>query len=76
MEAIEPARSCIWRCWSVGSCYWPASSPPGWRTRVGFPSLLLFLGVGVIIGEDGLGLQFDDDELAEQPRHRRVGRSS
>jgi cell volume regulation protein A len=33
-------------------------------TRVGFPSLLLFLLVGVVIGEDGLGLQFDDVELA------------
>ncbi|BBZ26118.1 putative Na(+)/H(+) antiporter [Mycolicibacterium madagascariense] len=33
-------------------------------TRVGFPSLLLFLLVGVAIGEDGLGLQFDDVELA------------
>ena len=33
-------------------------------TRVGFPSLLLFLFVGVAIGEDGLGLQFDDVELA------------
>jgi cell volume regulation protein A len=33
-------------------------------TRVGFPSLLLYLLVGVVIGEDGLGLQFDDVELA------------
>jgi potassium/hydrogen antiporter len=33
-------------------------------TRVGFPSLLLFLLVGVVLGEDGLGLQFDDVELA------------
>lgn len=33
-------------------------------TRVGFPSLLLFLLVGVVVGEDGLGLRFDDVELA------------
>ena len=33
-------------------------------TRVGFPSLLLFLLVGVLLGEDGLGLEFDDVELA------------
>jgi cell volume regulation protein A len=33
-------------------------------TGVGFPSLLLFLLVGVVLGEDGLGLQFDDVELA------------
>ena len=33
-------------------------------TRVGFPSLLFFLLVGVVIGEDGLGLPFDDVELA------------
>ncbi len=34
-------------------------------TRVGLPSLLLFLGVGVIVGEDGLGLQFDNYLLAD-----------
>ncbi|MCV7301713.1 potassium/proton antiporter [Mycobacterium barrassiae] len=33
--------------------------------RVGLPSLLLFLGVGVIVGEDGLGLQFDNYLLAD-----------
>jgi potassium/hydrogen antiporter len=33
-------------------------------SRVGLPSLLLFLGVGVLVGEDGLGLQFDDVQLA------------
>ncbi|HEX9834275.1 MAG TPA: potassium/proton antiporter, partial [Mycobacterium sp.] len=32
--------------------------------RVGLPSLLLFLAVGVILGEDGLGLEFDNVELA------------
>jgi cell volume regulation protein A len=34
-------------------------------SRVGLPSLLLFLGVGVIVGEDGLGLQFENYLLAE-----------
>ncbi|MBB4854104.1 cell volume regulation protein A [Mycobacteroides chelonae] len=33
-------------------------------TRVGFPSLLFFLLVGVVLGEDGLGLEFDNVELA------------
>ncbi|MGA7054440.1 MAG: potassium/proton antiporter [Mycobacterium sp.] len=33
-------------------------------SRVGFPSLLLFLLIGVAVGEDGLGLQFDNVELA------------
>lgn len=33
-------------------------------TGVGFPSLLFFLLIGVAIGEDGLGLQFDNVELA------------
>ena len=33
-------------------------------TRVGLPSLLLFLGVGVVLGEDGLGLRFDNVGLA------------
>ncbi|MGH3726130.1 MAG: potassium/proton antiporter [Mycobacterium sp.] len=33
-------------------------------TRIGFPSLLFFLLVGVVLGEDGLGLEFDNVELA------------
>lgn len=33
-------------------------------TGVGFPSLLFFLLIGIVIGEDGLGLVFDDVELA------------
>ncbi|MFI0349978.1 potassium/proton antiporter [Actinomadura sp. 9N407] len=33
--------------------------------RVGLPSLLFFLAVGVIMGEDGLGLHFDDAQLAQ-----------
>ncbi|MFR9729682.1 potassium/proton antiporter [Saccharopolyspora sp. MS10] len=34
-------------------------------TRFGLPALLLFLAVGVAIGEDGLGLRFDDAQLAQ-----------
>jgi cell volume regulation protein A len=34
-------------------------------SRVGLPSLLLFLGVGVVVGEDGLGLHFDNYLLAD-----------
>lgn len=34
-------------------------------TRVGLPSLLLFLGLGVLLGEDVLGIQFDDAQLAQ-----------
>lgn len=33
--------------------------------RVGLPSLLLFLAVGVVAGEDGLGLDFDNAQLAQ-----------
>lgn len=33
-------------------------------TRVGFPALLFFLLIGVVIGEDGLGVEFEDVELA------------
>ncbi|MEU1849360.1 potassium/proton antiporter [Streptomyces sp. NPDC019990] len=33
--------------------------------RIGLPSLLLFLAVGVIAGEDGLGLEFDDAQIAQ-----------
>jgi potassium/hydrogen antiporter len=32
--------------------------------RVGLPSLLLFLGLGMLMGESGIGLRFDDAELA------------
>jgi cell volume regulation protein A len=31
--------------------------------RSGLPSLLLYLGLGLLIGENGLGLKFDDAEL-------------
>lgn len=34
-------------------------------SRVGLPSLLLYLGVGVIVGEDVLGFQFDNYLLAD-----------
>src|ERR1700754_2007497 len=34
-------------------------------SRIGLPSLLLFLGVGVIVGEDGIGLHFDNYLLAD-----------
>lgn len=33
--------------------------------RLGLPSLLLFLGVGVLVGEDVLGVPFDDAQLAQ-----------
>lgn len=33
--------------------------------RIGLPSLLLFLGVGVIVGEDVIGVRFDDAEQAQ-----------
>jgi cell volume regulation protein A len=33
-------------------------------TGVGFPSLLFFLGVGVVVGKDGRGVDFDNVELA------------
>jgi cell volume regulation protein A len=33
-------------------------------TRVGFPALLFFLLVGVVLGEDVIGLNFDNAELA------------
>src|SRR3954452_11318026 len=33
-------------------------------TRFGVPTLLLYLGLGMVLGEDVLGLSFDDAELA------------
>ncbi|MEL4356415.1 MULTISPECIES: hypothetical protein [unclassified Luteococcus] len=32
-------------------------------TRAGLPSLLVSLGIGLLIGEGGLGLRFDDANL-------------
>ena len=34
-------------------------------TGAGLPSLLLFLGVGVLVGEAGIGLDFDSAQLAQ-----------
>jgi cell volume regulation protein A len=34
-----------------------------WSTRLGLPSLLVYLALGVLIGEAGLGIQFEDAEL-------------
>jgi cell volume regulation protein A len=33
-------------------------------SRLGVPSLLLYLGIGIVLGEDVIGLSFDDAELA------------
>ena len=33
--------------------------------RIGLPALLVFLGMGMLMGEDGLGIPFDDFELAQ-----------
>jgi cell volume regulation protein A len=33
--------------------------------RVGLPSLLLYLGIGILLGESGLGLEFSDAQLTE-----------
>jgi potassium/hydrogen antiporter len=33
--------------------------------RIGLPSLLLFLAVGIFLGEDGIGVAFDDVQLAQ-----------
>jgi cell volume regulation protein A len=33
--------------------------------RLGLPSLLLYLGIGVLLGESGLGIRFDNAELTQ-----------
>ena len=33
-------------------------------SKFGVPSLLLFLGVGMLAGSDGLGVEFDDIYMA------------
>ena len=38
-------------------------------TRFGVPTLLLFLLMGMAVGTDGLGLSFDNYELAESIGH-------
>ena len=34
-------------------------------SRVGLPTLLVFLGLGVLLGEDVVGIRFDDAQLAQ-----------
>ncbi len=34
-------------------------------SRSGLPGLLIYLGIGVVIGQDGLGLAFDNTELTQ-----------
>src|ERR1041384_5302356 len=34
-----------------------------WSTRLGLPSLLVYLLIGMLIGGSGLGIRFDDAEL-------------
>ena len=34
-------------------------------TRFGMPALLLFLGVGMLFGEEGLGIEFNEISTAE-----------
>ncbi|MGL5928352.1 MAG: potassium/proton antiporter [Dermatophilaceae bacterium] len=33
--------------------------------RSGLPSLLLYLGIGVVLGESGLGIRYDDEQLTQ-----------
>ena len=33
--------------------------------RIGLPALLIFLGVGMIFGSDGFGIQFDNPQIAQ-----------
>ena len=34
-------------------------------TRTGLPSLLIYLGIGVALGQNGLGIEFDNAELTQ-----------
>ncbi|MDK1476557.1 potassium/proton antiporter [Streptomyces sp. 549] len=34
-------------------------------SRTGLPSLLIYLGIGIALGQDGLGVRFDDAELTQ-----------
>lgn len=34
-------------------------------SRVGLPSLLIYLGLGVVLGEAGLGIEFENAELTQ-----------
>ena len=42
-------------------------------SRAGLPSLLLYLLMGVALGEAGVGIQFDDAELAHALGFARAG---
>ena len=53
------------RCWR--------SSPCGSRSRAGLPSLLLYLLMGVALGETGLGIQLRERRARARARLRRAG---
>ena len=44
--------------------------------RLGLPSLLLYLGIGILLGESVLGVQFSDAGLTEAAARRRAGRGT
>ena len=44
--------------------------------RLGLPSLLLYLGIGMLLGESVLGIQFSDAGLTEAPGSPRSCSSS
>ena len=50
---------------AAGSVLLVAIAAARMASRLGLPSLLLFLGLGVALGEDGLGLPFDDAQAAQ-----------
>ena len=42
-----------------------AVAAAGLSTRIGLPSLLLYLGLGVVLGEDVIGVRFDDLQVTQ-----------
>ena len=33
--------------------------------KIGVPTLIIFLGIGMLVGSDGLGIEFNDYSLAQ-----------
>lgn len=50
---------------AVGAVMIAAVAAVRLSTRTGLPSLLLYLGLGMLLGEDVVGIPFDDDQLAQ-----------
>ncbi len=70
MDVTNSTRS----CWPAPRCCWWRSIAVRLSGRLGLPSLLIYLGMGLLLGESGLGaIHFEDAAARARARVRRAG---